>query len=93
MSKEWDFLKDMNVSLFYYTYSDSISLEDLYQAFKERMRREGSEKKKRKKFMKPEPHGIICDKCKKSDKVKIGPGAYGTDCWCSRCKLGWEQAA
>lgn len=44
-------------------------------------------------YMGPDDYQIKCDKCGKSDKVLTGPGAYGTDCWCSRCKLGWEQAA
>lgn len=32
-----------------------------------------------------------CSKCHKNDKVSIGPGTMGSDCWCERCKLGWEQ--
>lgn len=47
----WAMENDLNVPLFYYDYCDSITVENLYQAFKERLAREGfrSEKKRKKK--------------------------------------------
>jgi len=41
----WDFLEVCNIPLFYYDYCDSIKVENLYLAFKERMERETHEGK------------------------------------------------
>jgi hypothetical protein len=38
---DWMPLKDLNVPLFYNSYTDSITLESLYQTFKTRMEAEG----------------------------------------------------
>lgn len=45
----WDMENDLNVPLFYYDYCDSITVENLYQAFKERLEREARSEKKKKK--------------------------------------------
>jgi hypothetical protein len=45
----WQMQNDLNVPLFYYGYCDSITVENLYLAFKERLEREARSGKKKKR--------------------------------------------
>ena len=43
----WKMEHDLAIPLFYYDYCDSITVENLYQAFKERLEREARSGKKK----------------------------------------------